>query len=51
MITECPNCHADLSYTRPPSETVYSRVIGIYDIDLDRTTEWLCPDCGFWWDR
>ena len=24
----------------------YSRLIGIYDIERDRTASWLCPDCG-----
>ena len=29
----------------------YSRVIGLYDRDLDRTFAWQCPDCGTCWDR
>jgi len=31
--------------------THYSEVIGIYDRDLDRTTEWLCPKCQARWPR
>jgi hypothetical protein len=29
----------------------YSRVIGLYDRDQDRTVAWQCPDCGTCWDR
>lgn len=28
----------------------FSRVEGIYDWDLDRTSQWKCPDCGHIWD-
>ena len=24
----------------------YSRLIGVYNINTDRTESWLCPDCG-----
>lgn len=27
------------------AESHYSRLIGIYDIERDRTVEWMCPDC------
>jgi len=36
---------------RPEDERFYSRMIGVYDRDRDRTVEWLCPDCGVRWDR
>lgn len=63
--TECPKCHADLAYLAPEESipdplgfavdpddhTVYSRVIGIYDRDKDRTTHWRCPDCNHEWRR
>lgn len=33
------------------TETHFSRAIGIYDRDRDRTVEWHCPDCGVSWPR
>ena len=49
----CPKCGAD--WTGPPippehldnygGATHYSRVIAIYDRELDRTVAWECPDC------
>ena len=27
-------------------EPHYSRLIGIYDMERDRTVAWRCPDCG-----
>ena len=29
----------------------FSRIIGIYDINKDRTTHWQCPDCNYQWPR
>lgn len=29
----------------------YSRVIGIYDWNTDRTVAWRCPDCEKEWPR
>lgn len=29
----------------------FTRVIGLYDVDRDRTTQWACPDCGHRWPR
>jgi hypothetical protein len=29
----------------------YSRRIGLYDTERDRTAAWLCPDCGHREDR
>jgi predicted RNA-binding Zn-ribbon protein involved in translation (DUF1610 family) len=28
------------------SEPHYSRLMGIYDMERDRTVAWRCPDCG-----
>ena len=54
----CPYCTADLQGNPIPKEqqeaygaTHFSRKIGIYDIDRDRTVEWQCPDCGCRWPR
>lgn len=58
----CPLCDADLQGEPIPQESIdkgyypsgathYSRRIGIYDIHLDRTVEWACPDCGGRWPR
>lgn len=54
----CPKCKADLTgppiperqreFCRP-GDTHFSRVIGIYDRDLDRTVGWRCPDCKEEW--
>lgn len=29
----------------------WGRAIGIYDMELDRTVAWKCPDCGHQWGR
>ena len=29
----------------------FSNIIGVYDMELDRTTQWLCPICEHIWDR
>ena len=42
--TICPHCQADLSYK--VGDVTYSRLIGIYDQDKDRTVACRCPDCG-----
>ena len=42
--TICPHCQADLSYK--VGDVTYSRLIGIYDQDKDRTVAYRCPDCG-----
>lgn len=28
------------------NEPHYSRLMGIYDVERDRTVAWQCPDCG-----
>lgn len=55
----CPKCGAD--WTGPEilpqhrenysGATHYRRVIAIYDLDLDRTVAWECPDCHARIDR
>ena len=56
----CPRCGTDLTGSAIPQDyidkgyygdgvTHYSRKIGHYDLDLDRTTEWSCPDCAHTW--
>jgi hypothetical protein len=57
----CPNCSADLNGSPIPDEyikegcygdaTHFSRVIGIYSIEEDRTVAWRCPDCEHEWER
>ena len=57
----CPKCGADLTGEPIPQEyidkgyygnnTHYSRVGSIYDIGLDRTVAWVCPDCKHEWER
>ena len=29
----------------------WGRTIGIYDMELDRTVAWKCPDCNHQWGR
>lgn len=59
---DCPKCKADLAYIAPeesipdplgftPEPETFSRVIGVYSRELDRTTHWRCPDCGAEWER
>lgn len=58
----CPHCKADLQGAPIPEEyiqkgyydpetTHYSRRIGVYDLNTDRTVAWRCPDCGDEWER
>lgn len=58
--SECPNCGADLRGERIPQEYIdkgyyspedpyYYRVIAEYSIELDRSTNWICPDCNHKW--
>jgi hypothetical protein len=57
-MTKCPN-GCDLTGEPIPEgarhhygdKTHFSRCIGIYDHNRDRTVEWLCPDCGVRWPR
>lgn len=45
-MTPCPHCGSDLN-----DALGGYRTIGVYDIDKDRTVEWMCPDCGSRWLR
>lgn len=55
----CPSCGESLIGPEIPPElrehyggqTRYTRVIALYDVDRDRTTQWACPDCGHRWPR
>jgi rubredoxin len=29
----------------------FSRCIALYNLELDKTTQWQCPDCKYVWDR
>jgi len=50
----CPHCGANLVGPPIPEKDQeafgfhknFSRLIGIYDSDADRTVAWQCPDCG-----
>jgi predicted RNA-binding Zn-ribbon protein involved in translation (DUF1610 family) len=58
---ECPKCGANLLGDPIPQESIdaghygdhthFSRRIAIYDPGLDRTVQWMCPDCGERWNR
>jgi len=49
-IYTCPFCKADLRYCHDePEGIIYSRMIGVYSRDLDRTVAWRCPDCKVTW--
>lgn len=58
-FTHCPKCGADFQGPPIPEQhrqhygkhTHFSRLIGIYDMDRDRTVAWRCPDCGHEWPR
>ncbi len=61
---KCPHCGADLVGDQIDPDVAdqyagewyngkkyFSRRIGLYDMGLDRTVKWKCPDCGGEWDR
>ncbi len=57
-IEYCPNCNANFQGDPIPEEdqhlfgaTHFSRKIGMYSLEEDRTTGWMCPDCGHKWGR
>ena len=37
-------------YGATKTEGRWGRQIGIYDMELDRTIKWKCPDCNYEWD-
>ena len=54
----CPHCKANLIGNEIPKKdqhlfgaTHFSRKIGIYDMERDRTVRWQCPDCHQEWPR
>lgn len=54
----CPKCGVSLVGDEIPVEsqeafghTHFSRAIGIYSTERDRTIAWKCPDCGHEWVR
>lgn len=54
----CPNCGVSLLGDKVPDEdqdmfktTHFKREIGVYDIDLDMTVKYKCPDCDAYWDK
>lgn len=59
LIANCPKCGSLWHDKRIPEESrhhygdarFFSRVIGIYNRDRDRTVAYQCPDCNTCWDR
>lgn len=55
--SECPSCKSLLRYTaivQHPTgakKETFSRAIGIYSIQTDRTVAYKCPDCDHEWPR
>jgi hypothetical protein len=48
----CPICNTNwFDGVREEDGLRCLRLIGIYDIDLDKTVEWQCPDCRTRWTR
>lgn len=52
----CPHCHTNLVGDEIPEDdkrffgtSHFKREIGIYDVNLDRTVEYECPDCKGRW--
>lgn len=39
------------AYGADRTQGQWGRAIGIYDMELDRTVAWKCPDCGHQWGR
>lgn len=53
----CPHCLAELQGDPIPEDsqklygaTHFSRKIGLYDQNTDRTVKWMCPDCKGEWN-
>lgn len=58
-LSHCPECNS-LWHEQPIPEKsqhlfgdakFFSRVIGMYSREQDRTIAWQCPDCHAYWDR
>lgn len=48
QLDACPSCGEGWLYGEGSR---FSRIVGVYDVRLDRTVAWRCPDCGQEWDR
>ena len=42
---------AEKFYGYKDGKTKFSKVIAVYSVELDRTVLYICPDCGYTWDR
>jgi len=59
VMTECPGCLVSLKGQPIPKKDqeffggakFFRRDIALYDRDLDCTTAYKCPDCGYIWAR
>lgn len=59
LLESCPQCEVSWKDKPIPKESQwlfgnskwFSRVIGIYSRNQDRTIAWQCPDCNTCWDR
>lgn len=57
--THCPHCGAQWQGEEIPEDqrelfgnaTHFSKLIGIYSLEEDRTTHWMCPECETRWKR
>lgn len=58
-MRNCPHCGTSWVDKPIPKEYrhnysppyFYSRLIALYDRDLDRTVRYLCPDCNYQFER
>lgn len=53
----CPYCNTNLQGKQIPKEqqisygaTHFTRKIGMYDLEKDKTIKWKCPECNGEWD-
>lgn len=58
LYERCPHCNSNLcgdviptSIQKHYGDTHFSRKIGIYDVSLDKTTHYICPDCNGTFDN
>lgn len=49
QLDACPACGAQWEYTVDGKR--YSHIFGVYDLNLDRTVAWMCPNCERKWSR
>lgn len=43
--------HAVMFGATKENKKCFSNVIGIYSLESDRTTAFMCPECQYVWDR